>query len=106
MRFNLKEKKRKSKKKSIFEKRIRPKIGDIKKEIKFSYLPVKIDNTIIFLEKYQLVYEYKEVKALREVPMGVLEDSGTILPRDCKSFISRHKYYTYNNWVFIRKEIL
>ena len=45
-----------------------PKIGDIKKEIKFAFLPTRIDSkTIIWLERYVEVYEYTEDGASMDI---------------------------------------
>ena len=36
-----------------------PKIGDRKTIIKFAWFPKKIDNIILWLEKYECTYEFK-----------------------------------------------
>ena len=33
-------------------------IGDIKEKVKFAFLPVKVDNNIIWLKRYIRVYKY------------------------------------------------
>jgi hypothetical protein len=79
----------------------RPKIGDEKIEVKFAWTPVAItrrDN--VWLEKYEIVYEYKEVT--RPVYNYMTYEDGTL----CKglSKIPTGEYSTSNEWVQIRKQ--
>lgn len=59
-----------------------PEIGDIKKEIKFAFLPIRTDDkTIIWLERYVEVYEYTEDGAsmdIYEIPGWELKKIMTI----------------------------
>ncbi len=61
-------------------KKSKPKIGDVKEKIKFAFLPIKVNDNIVWLEKYIQGYEYKEIIITRDVPVssGLIEDAFTV----------------------------
>ena len=81
------------------------KVGDIKKKIKFAFFPVKItnrlkkDNDFVWLKKYVIVFEYKQLKLRRMLPAEniVREDGKPVFDeRFCK-----YERYTIEKWVRI-----
>ena len=81
MRFNIKPKKIKVKTKPTKPPHKAWKIGDTKIETKFAYFPTKINKKIrVWLEKYELHYEFKETKYRIELPMsGICGEDGRVM---------------------------
>ena len=42
-----------------FKVKTKPKYWDIKKVIRFAYFPIRIDDTVIWLEKYECTYRHE-----------------------------------------------
>ena len=75
-----------------------PKIGDKKTESRFAWFPVKLNSeSLIWLEKYNLHYEFKETKKTIVVVGNNRYEDGYTIGR------KNHKSVKIETWVLIEK---
>lgn len=96
MRWEIKQpKKEHNKAKGMIPKQ--PKIGDIKKETKFAFLPIKITPTsVIWMERYVKIYEYGEKTESKKYLS--IADYGRVPIFEITAFFGDSKN-TYNTWL-------
>jgi hypothetical protein len=73
------------------------KLGDLKKKKRFAWLPVKVNKKIIWLKPYVNIYEYKQLKGKRLLPVeGIVREDGRSVYHE---IFSKTEIYSYNKWV-------
>lgn len=83
------------------------KLGDKKVKIKFAWFPTYLNNTdVVWLEKYQILYEYKTVKSSRKLPICDMYMEGGSLSNSVYDRFCKTETYHIDKWVEIKKNYI
>lgn len=87
-------------------KKVDPELGDFKRRVRFAFFPLKIDNKIVWWEKYIKVWEFKRNYHREElvVSSGLLEDAFTTTGLTNTRTVTRTT--PYNCWRYSSREFL
>jgi hypothetical protein len=79
-----------------FETKPQPNLGDKKQKVKFAFFPTKVEEKILWLEKYTAIYEYKEYY----YPTDVIVSEGIFTEKYYRTYVKTQ------GWIQIEKKLL